>query len=153
MMTRLIAFHDRAIAMLGGRLAEGMVLGVVRLALAGIFWRSGQSKVVEGTWLQVSDATRYLFENDYSGVPLPPDFAATASTYAEHLFPVLLVIGLGTRFSAAALLVMTMVIQIFVFPEAWWTVHVIWVALCLVLIVRGGGLFSLDAALARMRAK
>lgn len=152
-MHRLTVFHDRAVALLGGRVAESLALVVVRVALAGIFWRSGQSKVVEGTWLQVSDATRYLFENDYSAVPLPPDLAAMLSTYAEHLFPVLLVVGLATRFSAAALLVMTMVIQIFVFPDAWWTVHVIWVALCLVLITRGGGLFSLDAALAGKRGK
>ena len=152
-MKRLVALYDRTIALLAGRVAESLVLIVVRVALAGIFWRSGQSKVVEGTWLQVSDATRYLFENDYSAVPLPPDLAATLSTYAEHLFPVLLVVGLATRLSGAGLLVMTLVIQIFVFPDAWWTVHVIWVALCLVLITRGGGMVSLDAMVAGVRGK
>lgn len=69
--------------------------------------------------------------------------------YAEHLFPALIVIGLFTRLSALALLGMTMVIQIFVYPEAWWSVHIIWVALALVLIVRGAGRFSLDALLTR----
>ena len=49
------------------------------------------------------------------------------------------------------LLVMTMVIQIFVFPDAWWPVHSLWVAMAAILIVRGGGLFSLDALIARVR--
>jgi len=42
-----------------------------------------------------------------------------------------------------------MVIQIFVYPEAWWSVHMIWVALALVLIVRGPGRLSSDALLAK----
>ena len=77
-------------------------------------------------------------------MPLPPELAAPLATFAEHLFPILLVLGLATRLSALALLGMTMVIQIFVFPEAWWSVHSLWVALCLVLVARGGGLFALD---------
>jgi putative oxidoreductase len=71
------------------------------------------------------------------------------ATYAEHLFPILLVIGLCTRLSALALLGMTMVIQIFVYPEAWWSVHMIWVALALILIVRGPGRISSDAFIAK----
>lgn len=134
--------------MLASRYGEGVALLFVRLALAGVFWRSGRSKVVEGTWLTVSDTTHYLFENDYSGVPLPPAFAAQAATLAEFLFPVLLVLGLATRLSALALLGMTLVIQIFVYPEAWYSVHILWVALALVLVSRGGGLFALDAPLA-----
>jgi len=82
---------------------------------------------------------------------LPSDFAAVLATVSEHAFPILLVAGLFTRFSALALLVMTIVIQFFVYPEAWWSVHSLWAALALVLIVRGGGMFSLDAALLTMR--
>ena len=74
-------------------------------------------------------------------MPLPPELAAVLATWSEHLFPVLLVLGLATRFSALALAGMTMVIQIFVFPDAWWSVHSIWVALCLVLIVAAAGSF------------
>jgi putative oxidoreductase len=121
----------------------------VRISLAGIFWRSGRTKVDEGSWLSVSDTAVFLFEEEYKGVPLPPEFAAYMATYAEHLFPLLLVVGLFTRLSALALLGMTMVIQIFVYPEAWWSVHMIWVALALVLIVRGGGSLSLDGLLAK----
>ena len=116
----------------------------VRVSLAGIFWRSGRTKVIEDTWIMLSDNTVTLFENEYAGVPLPSELAARLALGAEHLFPILLVLGLATRFSALALLVMTLVIQIFVFPEAWWQVHMVWVALALVLIVRGGGKLSLD---------
>ena len=116
----------------------------VRISLAGIFWRSGRTKVIENTWIMLSDNTVTLFENEYVGVPLPSELAARLALGAEHLFPILLVLGLATRLSALALLVMTLVIQIFVYPEAWWQVHIIWVALALVLIVRGGGKLSLD---------
>ena len=44
--------------------------------------------------------------------------AAYLAAGAEHLFPVLLVLGLFTRLSAAALLGMTLVIQMFVYPDA-----------------------------------
>lgn len=121
----------------------------VRIALAGVFWRSGRSKLNEGSWLTISDTTYELFRTEYAGVPLPPELATLAATGAEHLFPVLLVLGLFTRLSALALLVMTLVIQIFVYPEAWWPVHALWVALALVLIIRGGGLFSVDTPLAK----
>lgn len=149
-MRRMIEWHDRLIGLLSGRFAEGIALLAARVALAGIFWRSGRSKVIEGSWLEISDATRFLFAEEYKGVPLSPDLAAPLAAWAEHLFPVLLVLGLATRLSALALLGMTMVIQIFVFPEAWWSVHSIWVALCLVLIARGGGFLALDAATGKM---
>ena len=72
-----------------------------------------------------------------------PVHAAYAATVAEHLFPILLVLGLFTRFSAAALLGMTLVIQIFVYPDAWPT-HLSWLGLMLPLIAMGGGKLSLD---------
>lgn len=149
-MRKFAAAYNRVVAVISGQIPESVALLFTRVALAGIFWRSGRSKVVEGTWLEISDATRFLFAEEYKGVPLPPELAAPLAIWNEHLFPVLLVLGLATRASALALLGMTMVIQIFVFPEAWWSVHFIWVALCLVLIVRGGGLFSFDAAAGRI---
>jgi putative oxidoreductase len=148
-ITRLLRRYDCMTAWLAGRVPEGLALLLVRLALAGVFWRSGRSKLVEGSWATISDSTYELFQTEYAGVPLPPDFAAMAAAGAEHLFPILLVLGLLTRASALALLMMTMVIQIFVYPEAWWPVHALWVALALMLLVRGGGLFALDALLAR----
>ena len=65
------------------------------------------------------------------------------ATLAEHLFPVLLVLGLFTRLSALALLGMTLVIQVFVYPDAWPT-HLSWAALMLYLAGRGAGRLSLD---------
>ena len=139
----------RLSAALSTRAAEAGPLLLARLALAGVFWRSGRSKIAEGSWFELSDTTWVLFREDYAGVPLPPDFAAVVAAGAEHLFPVLLVLGLATRLSALALLGMTLVIQLFVFPEAWWPVHSLWCARALVLFVRGAGLLSLDALLAR----
>lgn len=150
-MNVITAPYNRAVAMLSAPWIDAIILLFVRISLAGIFWRSGRTKVDEGSWLSVNDTAKFLFEEEYKGVPLPPEFAAYIATYAEHLFPVLLVIGLFTRLSALALLVMTMVIQIFVYPEAWWSVHMIWVALAFVLIVRGGGSLSLDQLLTRKK--
>ena len=123
-----------------------------RLALAGVFWRSGRTKVVEGSWLEISDTTRYLFQEEYSGVPLPAELSMHMATYAEHAFPILLVLGLATRFSAVSLLFMTLVIQLFVYPDAWWSVHSLWAAMALILLSRGAGALSVDALLGRSRA-
>ena len=77
---------------------------------------------------------------------LSPVVAAHLATYAEHLFSVLLVLGLLTRVSAAAFLLMTLTIQIFVYPDAWPT-HLSWAGLLVYLIARGAGTVSLDRAL------
>jgi len=150
-MQRLASIWNNAVAALSSRSVESLALLVIRLALAGIFWRSGRSKVAEGGWLEISDATRFLFEYEYSGVPLPPAIAAPLATYAEHLFPILLVVGLATRISALALLLMTLVIQLFVYPEAWWAVHISWVGMAAILISRGAGAVSIDHFLFRRR--
>ncbi len=149
MLQKLTRPYDRAVALLSGRFAESIALIFVRIALAVIFWLSGRTKVEEGSLLTVSENAIYQFsEEPFSNVPLlPSEFAAYLTTYAEHFLPILLVLGLFTRLSALALLGMTLVIQLFVFPEAWWQVHIIWVALTLILITRGGGRFSLDAVL------
>lgn len=151
-MQRIFLIYDRITAILSGRTIESIVLLVSRVALTGIFWRSGRSKVTDGSWLEVSETTFYLFDSEYAGVPFPSDIAAHAATYAEHLFPIMLVLGLGTRFAALALLVMTLIIQFYVFPEAWWSVHIVWIALAAILISRGPGLFSIDAGTRAGRA-
>ncbi|MBX7533661.1 DoxX family protein [Qipengyuania sp. 1XM1-15A] len=152
-MQNVLTLHDRLTAFLASRLPEGLALLVTRVALAGIFWRSGRTKVEEGTALSINDTTYFLFEHEYTGLPLPVDLAVPLATYAEHLFPVLLVLGLFTRFAALSLLLMTLVIQFFVYPEAWWATHILWVAMAAILVSRGGGLFSLDALLASRRAR
>ena len=105
---------------------------------------SGRTKV-DG-WLSVSENAVALFADEYRVPLLSPELAAHLATYAEHLFPVLLVLGLFTRFSALALLGMTAVIQIFVYPAAWAT-HLSWAGLLLYLAGRGAGTWSLDRLL------
>lgn len=116
-----------------------------RIALAAIFFLSGRTKV-EGI-LTVSEGTFALFRDEYKVPLLAPELAAHLATYAEHLLPALLVLGLFTRLSALALLAMTAVIQLFVYPDAWPT-HLSWAALALYLVGRGGGALSLDRMLA-----
>ena len=108
-----------------------------RVAIAGIFWMSARTKV-EG-WFTISDSA-------YELPLLPPELAAQMATVAEHLFPVLLVLGLFTRMSALALLGMTLTIQLFVYPDAWPT-HLSWAGLMLYLVGRGAGNVSVDRVL------
>lgn len=124
-----------------------ILLLFVRIALAAPFWVSGRTKVEEGSLFSISETTFALFEMEYAGVPLPPAFAAVTATVAEHLLPLLLLFGLGTRLAAAGLLAMTLVIQLFVYPDAWWSVHMQWVALALIVLVLGPGRLSADALL------
>ena len=152
-MQNVLTLYDRLTAWASSRLPEGLALLLTRVALAGIFWRSGRTKVEEGTALTISDQAYFLFEYEYTGLPLPVDLAVPLATYAEHVFPILLVLGLFTRFAAVSLLIMTLVIQFFVYPEAWWATHILWVAMAAILISRGGGLLSLDTLLASRRAK
>jgi putative oxidoreductase len=112
-----------------------------RLSVAAIFFLSGRTKV-EG-FLTVTDNAVALFEDEYKLPLLSPELGAHLAAYAEHLFPLLLVLGLFTRYAALALLGMTVVIEVFVYPLAWPT-HLSWAGLLLYLIGRGGGPLSLD---------
>lgn len=121
---------------------------VTRLSIAGVFWQSGQTKV-DG--FRITDTAIELFRNEYRLPLIDPVVGAYLAAFAEHLFPVLLVLGLATRFSALALLGMTLVIEIFVYPDAWPT-HGTWAACFLILMTRGAGPVSLDHFIAkRMR--
>lgn len=125
-----------------------LVALIARVPIAAVFWRSGQTKVDGWNIFQVNDSAVLLFENEFQLPILNPVFAAHITAIAEHVFPVLLVLGLATRYSALALLVMTAVIQIFVYPDAWPT-HGTWAACFLILIARGPGEVSLDHWIAR----
>jgi putative oxidoreductase len=113
-----------------------------RIAIAQVFWASGETKV-EGFALK--PGTIDLFREEYHLPLVPPEVAAPMAAIAEHVFPILLVLGLATRLSALALLGMTAVIQIFVYPESW-TVHILWAAILIHLIRVGSGPIGLDAA-------
>lgn len=154
-MQSLVSLYDRLIALASSRFVEGLALLVTRLALAGIFWRSYKTKIVEGTWFEIDEFQYILFDNEFAGLPLSSDIAVPLSMYAEFFFPILLAIGLASRFGAIALMVMTLVIQIFVFPTSahFWGWAITPLALGLIIVVRGGGLFSLDALIGSRRAK
>jgi len=115
-----------------------------RLSVAAIFFYSGRTKV--SGWLTLNDSAIELFRSEYRLPLVAPELAAHLAAYAEHLFPLLLVLGLATRLSALALLGMTAVIQLFVYPDAWPT-HLSWATLMLYLVGRGAGKFSLDRVL------
>lgn len=118
---------------------------ITRISIAGVFWQSGQTKV-EG--FRVTESAVELFRTEYRLPLIDPVIGAHLAAFAEHFFPVLLVLGLATRFSALALLFMTLVIEIFVYPDAWPT-HGTWAACILILMTRGPGLISLDHLIAR----
>lgn len=119
---------------------DALVALMLRVFPALVFWQSGRTKV-EG--LSIKDSTWFLFEHEYSLPLIPHEIAAVMATVAEHLLPVLLVLGLFTRLSALGLLVMTAVIQIFVYPDAWLT-HGLWAAPLLAMVARGPGRWSVD---------
>lgn len=125
-------------------LPDALLYLLVRVGIASVFFLSGRTKV-EGL-LSITPGTYELFRSEYALPLLPPALAAHLATYAEHLFPLLLVLGLATRLSALALLGMTVVIEVFVYPDAWST-HLSWAALLLVLVGRGAGAWSLDRRL------
>jgi len=130
-------------------LPDALLLLVARVAIAAVFFLSGRTKVTG--FLELKPSTYTLFRSEYALPLIPPDWAAHLATYAEHLFPLLLVLGLLTRPSAAALLGMTLVIEVFVYPAAW-PVHLTWAGLLLPLLAYGGGAWSLDRLISGKRS-
>lgn len=122
-------------------LPRDLLLLVARVGIAAIFFLSGRTKV-EG-FLTLRDSTYELFRTEYALPLIDPVTAAHVAAYSEHVFPILLVLGLLTRPAALALLGMTLVIEVFVYPEAWPT-HLSWAGLLLPLIAMGPGKWSLD---------
>jgi putative oxidoreductase len=120
-----------------------LVLAASRAGIAAVFFFSGRTKV--SGFIDVTDGAVGLFRDEYRLPWVDPVVAAHGAAYAEHLFPLMLVLGLATRMSALALLAMTAVIEVFVYPDAWPT-HLSWAAPLLLLAARGAGAWSLDRA-------
>lgn len=114
----------------------------LRAAVAVIFWSSAMTKLAN--W----DTAVSLFADEYRLPVLPPELAAYAAVTVELVTPVLLVFGLFTRGAALILLGMTLVIEVFVYPQAWPT-HLQWSAMLLILLCRGAGAYSIDELAAR----
>lgn len=143
----------RAIALLE-RIPQSLIAFIARFAIAAVFWKSGQTKIeglaidlIDGTfqlgWPRLADSTIPLFTSEYHVPLLSPEIAAHMAAFAEHFFPVLILVGFATRFSAMALLGMTLTIQLFVYPDAYPT-HGTWAAVLLYLMATGPGKLSID---------
>ena len=115
---------------------QAVVLLVVRLWIAEIFFMSGLTKVKSWT------TTVALFTNEYKVPILSPEIAAYITTTAELFFPILLIIGLMTPLSALGLMCMTLVIELFVYPDT--MEHYYWLLLMGILLTHGGGKLGLD---------
>ena len=126
-------------------------------SVAAVFWKSGQTKIeglaidiVSGSFElgmpRLSSSAVDLFRDEYQLPLISPELGATLAALGEHVLPLLLLLGLGTRFAALGLLVMTAVIQLLVYPAAYPT-HGVWAAVLLWLMVRGPGAVSIDHAL------
>jgi putative oxidoreductase len=130
---------------------------VLRVALAVPFFRSGLTRW-DG-FLSLSPSTTYLFDEEFKlhifgGIyALPaPVVMAHVTALAEITLPVLLVLGLATRFAALGLLIMTGVIEL-IFPDAWATFHLPWAAMAIAIIALGPGVLSLDHLVERRFAR
>lgn len=141
---RLLVLWNALADRLQGLIGDSLLSLLARISIAAIFLMSGRTKV-EG-FLTITPSTYELFRTEYKLPLLSPELAAHLSAYAEHLFPTLLILGLFSRLSALALLGMTLVIEIFVYPDAWPT-HLSWAGLLLIIIGRGAGALSLDRRL------
>ncbi|HEY9234044.1 MAG TPA: DoxX family protein [Phenylobacterium sp.] len=143
-MASITSIYGRAAALAERPLPPCLLLLVARFGIASVFFASGRTKTAG--LLTITDSTYELFRSEYALPIMSPVVAAHIATYSEHLFPILLVLGLFTRPAALALLGMTGVIQIFVYPDAWPT-HLSWAGLLLPLIALGAGNWSLDRVL------
>lgn len=138
------SLFDPVVAVIERALPQWALSLIIRFGIASVFFLSGRTKV-DGL-LHITDSTYYLFETEYH-VPLISGYvAAHVATWSEHLFPILIVLGLATRLSALALLGMTIVIEVFVYPLGWPT-HLLWAGLLLYLVRFGAGPVSLDRLL------
>lgn len=142
----LLHAHQTLVHWAGRILPESLVLLAARLAIAGIFWRSGRTKV-EG-WFTLSDSAAALFTEEYQLPWVDPALAALLAALAEHALPILLLLGLGARYAAIGLLIMTLVIQFLVYPDAWPT-HLSWMSLLALIVAQGAGALSVDAVLSK----
>ena len=151
----------RTLIGLFSRIPDSLIAFMGRFFIASVFWKSGQTKVqgfavdiISGEFQfgvpRLSDSVVALFRDEYRLPIVPPELAAPMAAFAEHLFPVLILIGLATRFSAVALLVMTLTIQLLVYPDAYPT-HGLWATVLVFLIAKGPGVFSVDHVIARRR--
>ena len=142
----VVALVRRALDM-ADSIPHAIIALLARFGVGGVFLYSGLNKVTNCDFpfldCKITSSTYNLFKTQWQVPLLPYEVSAVLATIGEHVFPFLLFIGLASRFAAGGLFVMTLVIQIFVYPDAWPT-HTVWAAALLYIIARGPGFFSLD---------
>lgn len=114
-----------------------------RVAVAPVFWFSGRAKVSHCDFFDVM-ALRYVWDEGSRCAARGDDFWTSLIIYAEHLLPVLLIVGLATRFSALALFIMTIILHFILQPHDWWSTPLLWVFALLFTLAHGAGPASLD---------
>ena len=134
-----------------GLVPASLVLLILRLTLARPFFASGLTRW-DG-WFTLSFGTKILFSEDYklhvfgAQIPFPePELVAAMASAAEIALPILLAVGLLTRYAALGLLCMTAVIQL-TYPDGWANFHLYWAALALAIMAFGPGSASIDRLL------
>lgn len=115
---------------------------LLRVGVGMVFFKAGLLKY--NSW----EFTLLLFRDEYKVPLLAPELAARMAMVQELVLPVLLFIGLGTRLATLPLFGMLLVIQTFVYPNAW-ADHLFWAGALLVILSRGPGVFSLDHLIAQ----
>ena len=139
------------------RLPYAIIGLLARVSMGLTFWNSGRTKVDGWNIFAVNDKTLFLFQEEYKLFRwlgkteiyiAPPWLMALAAQVTEHVLGAMLIVGLATRFSALGLLVMTLVIEFFVYPGAY-VLHGMWAALLLTIMKYGPGKLSLDEFISR----
>jgi putative oxidoreductase len=154
-----------------GATSYALVALGLRFVMARVFFLFGQTMIdgptVPFTWLtsrlgswlgrsvefsvvlpvEIKEATFQAFRTQYAGLPMPPEVSAQVFAYALFALPICLILGFATRLAALGLLAITVLLSVYVAPEALWSTHVYWGAILLVLITVGPGAISLDAAI------
>lgn len=115
---------------------------LMRVAIGSVFFNAGLLKY--RSW----EITLLLFRDEYKVPLFDPTLMARMATFNELTFSTLLFLGLATRLATLPFLGMIVVIQTFVYPNAW-IEHLVWTSILLVLLTRGGGALSVDHLIAR----
>lgn len=131
-----LSMLDKGIAALD-RLPLSWIQLAMRIAIGGVFFNAGLMKY--RSW----ELTLLLFRDEYHVPFMDPALAARMATFNELTFSTLLVLGLATRMATLPFLGMLVVIQTFVYPQAW-VEHLTWASILLLLLTRGPGAISLD---------
>lgn len=115
---------------------------LMRVGVGSVFFNAGLIKY--RSW----ELTLLLFRDEYKVPLFDPALMARMATFNELTFSTLLFLGLATRLATLPFLGMIIVIQTFVYPNAW-VEHLVWASILLFLLTRGGGVLSIDYPIAR----